>query len=238
VTEARAVPIVGAAAGRGSRARCLPLWAAACWLAGSAVHAQSEDAEKTRARECFSAAQEAYLAGRLDDARKGFECAYARLPSPELLWNLARVCERMGDVEHGVRYYRDYLTQGHVSPRERKGIEGRIRALLDLEARQSAHLNASADARAALSGEARTFYQRGVKLYRTGHFEAAAAAFTQALQLSDAPELHYNLAKTSQQLGSVEEAYDHYRAYLAALPDAPDRLDVETRIAELRAQLP
>jgi tetratricopeptide (TPR) repeat protein len=213
---------------------------ALCVAAASArvVAQASEPADKARARACFDAAQAAYLAGQLDEARRGFECAYAVLPSPELLWNLARVCERMGDVEAGVRYFREYLQSAQVSAKEKKGIEARIRGLFDLAARQSVHLNAGAEAHAALSGEARKFFQRGVKLYRAGQFEAAAAAFGQAWQLSNAPELHYNLAMTAQQLGHAQDAYDHYRAYLAALPEAPDRREVETRLADLRTQLP
>jgi tetratricopeptide (TPR) repeat protein len=213
-------------------------WLVSCVSLASAQAQTSEVPDQVRARECFNAAQAAYLAGKLDEARHGFECAYALMPSPELVWNLARVCERMGDVEAGVHYFREYLLHAKVSAKERKGIEARIRGLLDLQARQSVHLNAGADVHAALSGEARTFFQRGVKLYRAGQFDAAAAAFGQAWQLSNAPELHYNLAMTAQQLGHIEEAYDHYRAYLSALPEALDRREVEARVADLRAQLP
>jgi tetratricopeptide (TPR) repeat protein len=220
-------------------------WLVGAWLglciapASARIQAQASAApDKARARECFDAAQAAYLVGKLDEARRGFECAYAELPSPELIWNLARVCERMGDVEAGVRYFREYLQNAQLSAKEKKGVEARIRGLFELAARQSVHLNAGAEAHAALGGEARKFFQRGVKLYRAGQFEAAAAAFGQAWQLSNAPELHYNLAMTAQQLGHAQDAYDHYRAYLTALPEAPDRREVETRLADLRTELP
>lgn len=184
------------------------------------------------ARSCFNAAQEDYFAGRLAEARRGFECAYARLPSAELAWNLARVSERMGDVDEGVRYFRDYLARAQVSARERKQVEARIQALLDLAARQAVPIK-SGDAAGELSQDARKFFERGAKLYRTGHYKAAAAAFSAALQLSDAPELHYNLAVTAERLHQVSEACDHYRAYLAAVPEAPDRAAVEARIESL-----
>jgi tetratricopeptide (TPR) repeat protein len=186
------------------------------------------------ARSCFNAAQEDYFAGRLAEARRGFECAYARLPSAELAWNLARVSERMGDVEQGVRYFRDYLGRAQVSARERKQIEARIQALLDLAARQAVPIK-SADATGELSQDARKFFERGAKLYRSGHYKAAAAAFSAALQLSDAPELHYNLAVTAERLHQTTEACDHYRAYLAAAPDAPDRVAVVARIESLES---
>jgi tetratricopeptide (TPR) repeat protein len=189
------------------------------------------------ARRCFDAAQADYFAGRLAEARRGFECAYAKLPSAELAWNLARVCERMGDVDAGVHYFRDYLARANVNQRERKRVEARIRALEDLAARQAAALKPGPDTAAALSDEARKFFDRGAKLYRTGHYAAAAAAFGAALQLSDAPELHYNLAMTAERLQKPQEACDHYRAYLAAAPAAADGAEVRAKIEKLEATL-
>jgi tetratricopeptide (TPR) repeat protein len=203
---------------------------------GSNAHAQAADAKQARA--CFESGQAAYLAGRLDDARRDFECAYSQLPSAELAWNLARVSERMGDVERGVRYFREYLTRAQVSPRERRAVEARVQKLLDLQARQSASLKTRAETASAMGADARTFFQRGVKLYRGGHYQAAAAAFTAALQMSQAGELHYNLAMTSERLGNVEEACDHYRAYLGAVPEAPDRTQIEAHIVQLQSRSP
>jgi tetratricopeptide (TPR) repeat protein len=209
------------------------------WLVLTArADAHAQAAPKTQARECFQAAQAAYLAGRLDEARRGFECAYAQLPSAELAWNLGRVAERMGDVDAGVRYFRDYLARTQVSARERRGVEARIQKLLDLQARQAAQLKPGIDKGAALSEDARNFFQRGVKLYAGGHYAAAGAAFSAALQMSNAPELHYNLAMTSERMGNLEDACDHYRAYLSALPTAPDRNSVEAHVTELRAKAP
>ena len=190
------------------------------------------------ARQCFDKAQADYFAGHLAEARAGFECSYAQLPSPELLWNLARVSERMGDVEQGVRYFREYLGVARLTARERKGIERRIAALLALGERQRASsvLKPGPERQAALGAEARTFFERGAKLYRAGHYKAAAAAFTAALQLSEAPELHYNLAVAAERLGETADACDHYRAYLDAAPDAPDRDAVRARILALRSQ--
>jgi tetratricopeptide (TPR) repeat protein len=202
----------------------------------SNAHAQAAD--EKQARECFETGQAAYLAGRLDEARRGFECAFSQLPSAELAWNLARVSERMGDVERGVRYFREYLARARVTPHERRAVEARVQKLLDLQARQSANLKTQAQTQAAMGAAARTFFQRGVKLYRGGHYQAAAAAFSAALQMSQAGELHYNLAMTSERLGNVEEACDHYRAYLGALPEAPDRLQIEAHIAELQIRSP
>jgi len=190
------------------------------------------------ARECFDQGQADYFAGRLSQAREGFECAYAQLPSPELLWNLARVSERMGDVEPAVRYFREYMRVAKLSAKEKRGIEARISALLALGERQAAVLKLGPEGRTALGAEARVFFERGAKLYRAAHYKAAAAAFMAALQLSEAPELHYNLAVTAERLGETGDACDHYRAYLEALPQAPDREQVLAHLQALRASQP
>jgi tetratricopeptide (TPR) repeat protein len=222
-----------------------PMAAGAVWLAGvclafvcSLAAAQSAPSDKSAARKCFDQAQAAYLTGHLDEARRGFECAYAQWPSPELAWNLARVCERTGDVESGVRYFRAYLSQAAISARERKRVEARIQALLDLAARQSAPLalKPGTDVQAASDARARVFFERGVKLYQKDQFGAAATAFVAALKMSNAPELHYNLAVVSERQGRIEDACDHYRAYLDAQPGASDQADVVARIERLRAR--
>jgi tetratricopeptide (TPR) repeat protein len=205
---------------------------------GSAQTPPAPDAVTQLAQRCFERAQVAYFEGRLAEARRGFECAYKQLPSPEMAWNLARVNERMGEVEEGVRYFREYLATAKLSPRERRRVQGRITALLDLGQRQRASIKLNPEEqRRALSDEARAFFDRGTKLYAAGHYQAAAAAFTAALQLSDAPELHYNLAVAAERLGDVADALDHYRAYLEALPEAPDRVEVLARLDALRNEL-
>ena len=202
-------------------------------LAGPARSLCAQAGDEKQARACFEAAQAAYLAGRLDEAQRGFECAFAQLPSAELAWNLARVAERMGDVERGVHYFREYLARAKVSAREQRAVEARIQKLYALQARQAQVLKADAEIQAAMTQDARNFFQSGVKLFRRNHFEAAAAAFAAALAASGAPELHYNLALCAQRLGHTDEAVDHYRAYLSALPQAPDRDQITARLSEL-----
>lgn len=211
---------------------CAGLWVAA---AASAQDKPQQESTTQLAQQCFERAQTAYFEGRLAEARRGFECAYKQVPSPEMAWNLARVNERMGEVEEGVRYFREYLGTAKLNARERHKVEARIDALIELGQRQSTSVKLSPEAqRKALSDEARTFFDRGTKLYAAGHYRAAAAAFTAALQLSDAPELHYNLAVTAERLGETADALDHYHAYLDALPEAPDRAEVQSRLSALR----
>jgi tetratricopeptide (TPR) repeat protein len=186
------------------------------------------------ARACFQKAQEAYAVGDLTSALAGFLCAFQAAPSAELHYNLARVYERMGDAEESTRHYRAYLALSAVTPKEKKQIEARLQALQELRERQRPPLQPTKPDAAAMSAEARSFYDRGVKLYRAKQFSAAQAAFSAALQMSNAPELHFNLAVVAERMNRGQEAVDHYRAYLAARGDAKDRDQIEERIAMLQ----
>jgi tetratricopeptide (TPR) repeat protein len=186
------------------------------------------------ARACFQRAQAAYAIGDLRSALAGFLCAFQAAPSPELHYNLARVYERMGDAEESTRHYRAYMAQAEVTPKERKRIEARLQALQDLSERQRPPLEPTAPSATAMSSEARSFYERGVKLFRVKQYSAALAAFSAALQMSNAPELHFNLAVVAERMNRAQEAVDHYRAYLAVRSDARDRERIEERIAMLQ----
>jgi tetratricopeptide (TPR) repeat protein len=190
------------------------------------------------ARACFQRAQEAYATGDLASALAGFLCAFEAAPSPELHYNLARVYERMGDAEESTRHYRAYMAQTEVTPKEKKRIEARLLALQDLSERQRPPLEPTKPSAAAMSTEARSFYDRGVKLFRVKQYSAAQAAFSAALQMSSAPELHFNLAVVAERMNRAQEAVDHYRAYLAARGDAKDRDRIEERIAILQTMGP
>jgi tetratricopeptide (TPR) repeat protein len=199
----------------------------------SAPRSVNEDA-----RACFQKAQTAYATGDLASALAGFLCAFQAAPSPELHYNLARVYERMGDAEESTRHYRAYMAQSEVTPRERKRIEARLQALQDLSERQRQPLEPTKPSAAAMSTEARSFYDRGVKLFRVKQYSAAQAAFSAALQMSNAPELHFNLAVVAERLNRAQEAVDHYRAYLAGRGDAKDRDRIEERIVMLQTMGP
>jgi tetratricopeptide (TPR) repeat protein len=187
------------------------------------------------AKACFQKAQGAYAAGDLATALRGFLCAFQAAPSPELHYNLARVYERMGEADESMRHYHAYLAQAQVTPQERKRIDARLQALQELRERQRPPLTPAQPSAEAMSAEARAFYERGVKLYRVKQWAAAQAAFNAALQMSNAPELHFNLAVVAERMNRPQEAVDHYRAYLAARDDAKDREKIEERITILQA---
>ncbi len=81
--------------------------------------------------------------------------------------------------------------------------------------------------------EATDHYDRGMAHYELGEFAAAIDEFKLAYARSQAPGLLFNLAQASRLNKDYEQALHFYRAYLRVRPDAPNRDDVEKRIAEL-----
>jgi tetratricopeptide (TPR) repeat protein len=88
---------------------------------------------------------------------------------------------------------------------------------------------AHADERAV----ARDHYQRGTRAYDLGFYEEAIHHYMLAYQAKDDPALLYNIAQANRLAGHAQEALRFYRVYLVKLPRAPNRDDVEHKIAEL-----
>lgn len=197
--------------------------------------ATPNDADLARARGLFLEGQAAYEAGHLDEAKEKLAAAYVLLPSPELAYNVARVYERMGDVENGVRLYRVYLDSGHATPAERTDIEHRITALGQYQQRQHDAIFATPPSTDELTAEAGTFFERGVALFNRHRYDAALEAFTAAYHFAPLPEIVYNLATTSERLHHTQDAIDYYREYLRARPEGPEHLEIQAKITTLRA---
>lgn len=147
---------------------------------------------------------------------------------PELLFNLGRVCERLGESDAALAHYRAYL-KSDLAPAERAQIEKRVEALLALQSRQQEQL-LQAPTTSALKGEARRLFERGRKFFHKKQYAAALAAFVAAKRYSPAPELDYNLALISERLALLGDAIDYYNAYLTAAPNAADAERVRARI--------
>jgi tetratricopeptide (TPR) repeat protein len=81
--------------------------------------------------------------------------------------------------------------------------------------------------------EAKRHFLDGRAHYASREFAEAAEHFIEAYELTQAPELLYNLARCYERLGEEERAAEQYEMYLRMSPDAEDRVEVEQRIAEL-----
>ncbi|HXU69482.1 MAG TPA: tetratricopeptide repeat protein [Polyangia bacterium] len=84
---------------------------------------------------------------------------------------------------------------------------------------------------------AREHYAKGKRLYDLGRFGDAAKEYEAAYQAKDDPALLFNLGQAHRLAHEYPQALLAYKAYLRNVPDAPNRAEVEQRIAELQAQI-
>lgn len=93
---------------------------------------------------------------------------------------------------------------------------------------------AQAAARTDASDEvARGLFQAGKAAYEAGNYADALSFFEQAHARSGRPQLLFNVGQAADRLRQDDKALEAFRAYLAALPDAPNRGEVEARIRAL-----
>ncbi len=85
--------------------------------------------------------------------------------------------------------------------------------------------------------EAKALFQAGAAALSDGRYQAALEHFSRSYELSERPELLYNIGVAHDRLRHDREALDAFEGYLAARPDAPYRSDVEARITVLRRAL-
>lgn len=221
------------------------------FTAAPAVLAQ--DAQRERAaREHFAAGQGAYEAGDFPRAAREFTAAYELHASPELAYNVARVSERAGDLDVAIRFYETYVATGRLAEADAASVRATIARLRAEKERRANHIQVSATS-AEIAGEARTFFERGVRQFRRRNYRAALVAFEAAYSLARAanarvPELHYNMAVTLERLADrtrdpcqraellhrASGTYENYRMDSPALP--PRELEpLRAKIRELAA---
>ncbi len=204
--------------------------------AADTAAAPAEDPDVARARALFMEGQAAYDAGRFQEAATKMREAYELTHSAELAFNVARVYERMSEYAEAIRYFRIYLRQGRPDDETRADVERRVTALREAERRSREHVFTAPPSNDELTREARTFFLRGVAMFRRHEYEAAMQAFTAAHRFAPLPEVLYNMAVVAERLESRRDAVDYYREYLRLRPDAPDRGFVEREIQRLRGR--
>jgi tetratricopeptide (TPR) repeat protein len=85
----------------------------------------------------------------------------------------------------------------------------------------------------AAQHKAHLLSDEGMERFRSGDYDAAIAAFQAANAIAPRPILLFNLGQAYRLKGDCQPALAHYRAYLAALPDAGNRQKVEAFVANL-----
>jgi tetratricopeptide (TPR) repeat protein len=106
------------------------------------------------------------------------------------------------------------------------------RLLLPSQAVAQPSSSAATDDRA----RARQLYAEGSAAFQRGDFEAAVRGFEAAYALDPHPALLLNIAQAHrlEQPPDCGEALRHYEMFLAAVPRAPERPEIEAYAAEMR----
>ena len=84
---------------------------------------------------------------------------------------------------------------------------------------------------------ARGLFQAGKAAYEAANYTDALNFFEQAFQRSGRPQLLYNVGQSADRLRQDQKALDAFKQYLQKVPDAPNRVEVETRIGVLERTL-
>lgn len=98
---------------------------------------------------------------------------------------------------------------------------------------QAARAEPSAAVTSARDEEARSLFHAGRAAMSEGRYEDALGYFERAYELSPRAALLFNIGAVAERLRRDRDALEAYRAYLAAAPEAENRLEVERRIALL-----
>lgn len=85
--------------------------------------------------------------------------------------------------------------------------------------------------------QAREKFVEGKRLFASGDYRGAIAAFEGADRLSPAPLLDFNIGLAYEQLGESSLALRYYRSYLQRQPGAANRGTVEDKIRRIEATL-
>jgi tetratricopeptide (TPR) repeat protein len=107
-------------------------------------------------------------------------------------------------------------------------------SVVSAQAGSAATAAASSQPAPAVNDEvARGLFQAGKAAYESGNYPDAIGFFEQAYARSQRPQLLFNIGQVADRLRQDDKALASFRAYVQQVPDAPNRVEVESRIAAL-----
>lgn len=81
---------------------------------------------------------------------------------------------------------------------------------------------------------AKVLVEEGQRLYESAQYDEALQAFEDAAATYASPDFQFNIGLCHERMGNYDPAIASFRTYLRNKPDAPDRVGVEQRIAQLQ----
>ena len=83
----------------------------------------------------------------------------------------------------------------------------------------------------------RIHFQAGASDYESGDYQHALEEFQRAYELSQRPQLFYNIALAYQQLGDLEHAVEYLGRFLNEVEDIANRENLERRLTNFQERL-
>jgi tetratricopeptide (TPR) repeat protein len=189
-----------------------------------------------------------YKARDYRHAAEKFLQAYPLNQDPNLLFNIARCYEALGDTEAAIEKYEAFVATPDADPQGKRRAGEAVRALRLAKpapttpaagmSGKDAELASTGSARAAsASAEARfsELSSEGLSFYKARDYRRAAERFLQAYAFDPDPNLLFNVARCYSALGDPASAIEKYEAYLKEPGiDAKGREHAESAIRSLR----
>lgn len=85
-----------------------------------------------------------------------------------------------------------------------------------------------------ITARARQYVADAQLAYKLGEFESSVTAWKEAYRLKPVPAILFNLAQALRMAGDYVQSRFQYENYLRDMPNAPNRLEVERQIEQLR----
>lgn len=83
---------------------------------------------------------------------------------------------------------------------------------------------------------AKRHFREGTSHYDLGDFQQAIDSYKAGYRIKPDPVFLYNIGQAHRMRKEFDQALTAYKAYLRNRPNAPNRADVETKIADMRAE--
>lgn len=110
-------------------------------------------------------------------------------------------------------------------------------ALLVIVAMASTVFADEASERQQARVEAKSHYTKGVTAFDLGQYDLAITEYEAAYKIINEPSLLYNLGQAHRLARHPSQALHFYRVYLIKVPNASNRVEVETKMRALEASI-
>ena len=185
---------------------------------GGANVAQAANSKVDEARNHFEKGNEAFKAGKYNEALESFTKADQLYPHPDFKYNQAACLDMLGKRELAASKYEAYLAGKPDAPDAAK-VQAHITKL-----------------RGEATKASQAAFDRGDAAFKAGKYKEAAGAFAEAYEHKPSPDLLYNMGAAHQMAGDTQNAVKHYTLYLNMHPDAKDAERVRANIQKLQKQ--